>query len=196
MTTNVGLVFPKSLSYDEWENAGWRVARIASSAAWFIGDWVACGQVRYDNRYRAAIELVGLDYQTIRNYAWVARTFDIGRRREKLSFQHHAEVASMPSSKQDYWLNRAEQLGWSRNQLRRQLRVSQRAGDAEDQRGVVQPLTVDRDRMARWLKAAESAGCTLEVWMISCLDSAADGVLPDESQPAAAVNSAEYARLS
>ena len=49
-----------------------------------------------------------LDYQTLRNYAWVARRFPAGRRRAGVSFAHHAEVARLPEPEQDYWLRRAE----------------------------------------------------------------------------------------
>lgn len=33
------------------------------------------GQAAYTGRYRDAIEQASLDYQTLRNYAWVARRF-------------------------------------------------------------------------------------------------------------------------
>ena len=179
IATNVGLRFPGSLTYEEWEHAGYNVARIASSSRWFIGDWVVCGQSRYESRYRDAIEMVGLDYQTIRNYAWVARRFDLARRREGLSFQHHAEVASLPENEQDYWLACAEEHGWSRNHLRKQVHRSRVDASRETESDVVQPVKVNRDRVARWLRAAEHTGDDLESWIIACLDSAADDVLGD-----------------
>lgn len=188
VATNVGLHFPSFLTYEEWERAGQNVARIASSSAWFIGDWVACGQSRYESRYRDAIEAVGLDYQTIRNYAWVARRFDLERRRESLSFQHHAEVASLELKDQDHWLALAEKLSWSRNQLRREVRSSRKGLRPEAEGNVVHPLKVDRNRAARWRRAAEHVGSSLEAWIIANLDLAARGVLAENERLDAAVD--------
>ncbi|GLP66500.1 hypothetical protein TUSST3_31200 [Streptomyces sp. TUS-ST3] len=174
LATRVGLQFPPSFSYDEWELTGYKVARIASSAAWFIGDWVAFGSIRYETRYRDAIEAVGLDYQTIRNYVWVARKFELTRRRERLSFQHHTEVASLSVREQDYWLARAEEGGWSRNELRRHIRGARTGAQQDSQEDLVQPLSVDRDRVVLWTRAAELVGSSLESWIIANLDHAAD----------------------
>lgn len=189
VATNIGLRFPNSLTYEEWKHAGYNVARIASSSAWFIGDWVACGQSRYESRYRDAIEAVGLDYQTIRNYAWVARRFELDRRRECLSFQHHAEVASLGPHEQDHWLSRAEELGWSRNHLRLQVQRSRKTTQGTVHGSVVHPLKVDRGRAARWLRAAEHAGSSLETWNIASLDLAASNALADAESPDIAVMS-------
>jgi hypothetical protein len=41
------------------------------------------------------------------NYAWVARRFAMSRRRDTLSFGHHAEVAALPEPEQDFWLREA-----------------------------------------------------------------------------------------
>lgn len=195
VATNVGLRFPKNLSYAEWVRAGRNVARIASSSAWFIGDWLICGQNRYQDRYREAVEAVGLDYQTVRNYAWVARRFPVERRREGLSFQHHAEVASLAPPDQDKLLAEAEERGWSRNALRAQARRARRgaeqvaAAPVEDVTAgeAVQPLKVDRGRVDQWLRAAAHSGSTLESWMISCLDQAATHVLTNAAPEQASV---------
>lgn len=52
---------------------------------------------------------------------WVARNFAASRRRDRLSFQHHAELASLPEHEQDCWLEQSRRFGWSRNELRRQV---------------------------------------------------------------------------
>jgi hypothetical protein len=101
LTTRLGLLFPSLLTFSAWQQAGQQIHRLHDSSAWCLGDWLVYGQREYVSRYRTAIEAAGLDYQTLRNYAWVARSFDLGRRREKLSFQHHAEVASLSREEQD-----------------------------------------------------------------------------------------------
>jgi hypothetical protein len=44
------------------------------------------------------IVATGLDYQTLRNYAAVARRFELSRRRDNLSFHHHAELCALSES--------------------------------------------------------------------------------------------------
>ncbi|MGW0811117.1 LmbU family transcriptional regulator [Nonomuraea sp. NPDC002799] len=127
-----GLVFPRILPLRAWERLGEELAAISSSSAWWLADWLIYGETAYTGRYRQVIEKTGLSYQTLRNYAWVARRFELDRRREALSFAHHAEVASLETAEQDYWLRKAEEQGWSRNHLRKQVQAShaERSGGA------------------------------------------------------------------
>src|SRR5258706_13845470 len=81
MVTQVGLRIPLDISYDNWETAGRRLASVATSSSWCLGDWVNYGQHRYADRYRRANDMAALDHQTIRNYAWVGRRGGILRAR-------------------------------------------------------------------------------------------------------------------
>src|SRR5947209_690732 len=117
----VGLQFPKQLSFEGWLTVGRQLASVVTSSAWCLGDWIVYGESAYSGRYRDAVEQTSLDYQTLRNYAWVARRFAYDRRRAALSFGHHAEVAGLTDPEQDYWLRKAEDQGWSRNRLRREV---------------------------------------------------------------------------
>ncbi|MFD9499462.1 LmbU family transcriptional regulator [Streptomyces sp. NPDC060035] len=120
-----GMVFPQGLSERSWERIGASLRELTNSSAWWLADWLLFGEAAYGlRRYREAIERTGLDYQTLRNYAWVARRFEHHRRRDSLSFAHHAEVTRLSPSEQDYWLRKAEQQKWSRNELRRAVRAS------------------------------------------------------------------------
>jgi hypothetical protein len=179
LVTPTGLRFPKGMTYAEWERAGHQLARVVDSTMWCLGDWVAYGLDRYTDRYRRAIDAAGLDYQTLRNYTWVARRFEWSRRRPGLSFQHHAEVAALPPDEQDSWLDRAARQEWSRNQLRLRLRAA-RAGRPEvTDRGsgqahaVVPRLHVAIERAEAWRQAAQLVGEDLERWIIATLDDAA-----------------------
>lgn len=122
----VGLQLPRQLPFDEWVGIGRQLSALDSLSAWGLGDWLAYGEEAYNGRYRNAIEQTSLDYQTLRNYAWVSRRFSISRRRETLSFGHHAEVASLSEPEQEFWLRKAESLSWSRNRLRQEVRASLR----------------------------------------------------------------------
>jgi|SRR5215469_12064453 len=119
-----GLQFRPRLSFNVWLSIGRQLSELCSSSAWCLGDWLIYGEASYTGRYRDAIEQTSLDYQTLRNYAWVAKKFLHSRRRDMLSFGHHAEVAALPEPEQDFWLRKAEELAWSVKQLRREVRAS------------------------------------------------------------------------
>lgn len=121
---STGIQFPRQLPYEKWLDIGRQLAAVSTSSAWCLGDWLVHGEDAYRGRYRDAIEQTCLDYQTLRNYAWVSRRFALYRRRGILSFAHHAEVAGLPEHEQDFWLRKAEEFSWSRNRLRKEVRAS------------------------------------------------------------------------
>jgi hypothetical protein len=168
------------LAYESWERVGAQLFLITDSSDWWLADWLVYGQSRYGNRYREAIELTGLDYQTLRNYAWVARKFEVSRRRDNLSFQHHAEVCALTNDEQTYWLDRAEESGWSKNELRRRMRMALAPPrEISEPPEVVQlSLSLDRRREDRWREAARARKRALTTWMVEVLDEAAgDGLV-------------------
>jgi hypothetical protein len=176
--TSRGLHIPPDVDFETWAALGSRIAGIASSCAWCLGDWLVFGERAYGERYRTALGATSLDYQTLRNYAWVARRFPVSRRRDTLSFQHHAEVAALPEPERDLWLGRAERTQWSRNELRRRLRARRMPNPSAGERGeVVLRVEVTTDRERRWRQAAAALDEHLTDWMSRAADAAADSVL-------------------
>ncbi|KWT63939.1 hypothetical protein ADL21_00330 [Streptomyces albus subsp. albus] len=169
------------MTIGEWRNLGRQIHMISDSSAWWLGDWLIFGQSHYPNRYKQAIAETALDYQTLRNYAWVARRFSPERRRAKLSFQHHAEVTSLPEEDQDSWLTQAEMHGWSRNELRRRIRSSRDLGGGEQEVVRIRVDLMEQQR-ERWQKAAEHADQDLLAWMVSILDGAAIAALENDKR--------------
>ncbi|MEA2420777.1 MAG: hypothetical protein QOE60_2983, partial [Thermoleophilaceae bacterium] len=98
---------------------------------WWIGDWLHYGNERFGERYVRAARITGYDVQTLMNQAYVASRFEISRRREKLSFSHHAEVAALPAAEQDRWLGRAERASLSVRALRSEVRRAVRGRRGE-----------------------------------------------------------------
>lgn len=179
---SAGLTLPEQLPFDTWRKLGVHLVRVSNASAWWIGDWLVYGETAFAERYELAIMNTPLDYQTLRNYAWVARNFTLSRRRDKLSFGHHAEVVALAQEDQDVWLSRAERLGWTRNELRRRVRAARLANQAGDRPVVdtdVQTLRLDvqADCRERWAAAANQRSCNLEEWIIGVLDNAAASVL-------------------
>jgi hypothetical protein len=173
--TPVGLRLPASLSFARWQALGRRIGSIANASSWWLGDWAVYGEGSYGEKYKQAIAVTGLDYQTLRNYAWVAGRFDLSRRRDNLSFAHHAEVAALPEQAQEEWLELAERSSWSRNELRARLKDEQDARIAthvEQTRVEQLRLNVEAGRVERWRAAAESQNLDLTDWLAAAADAA------------------------
>ncbi|TMR04972.1 antibiotic biosynthesis protein [Actinomadura soli] len=186
LTTKVGLQIPAGLAFEDWERAGHQLSGLVNSSLWWLGDWLIYGKENYTDRYERGIRAVGLQYQTLRNYAWVSGRFDLHRRRPALSFQHHAEVASLPVQEQDSWLDRAEKMKWTTKQLRKAIRVA-RDGEALDLTKPEQPerteetrrLAVPGSHLQRWHRAATQSGIDFQQWVLATLDRAAERVLEE-----------------
>ncbi|MFI6084313.1 LmbU family transcriptional regulator [Streptomyces sp. NPDC051217] len=194
-----GMTFPQNLSERSWERIGASLRELTNSSVWWLADWLTFGETTYGlRRYREAIERTGLDYQTLRNYAWVARRFEHHRRRDSLSFAHHAEVTRLSPPEQDYWLGKAEQQKWSRNELRRMVRASlaeqsdktripPSSGDekqevprpaesagADKHRRKVTTLTIElsASQLDTYSKVAAAHGLPVDKWVAQVLDAA------------------------
>jgi hypothetical protein len=170
-----GLRLHAGLRFEEWVCAGRQITKISSASTWWLGDWLLYGERSYGARYRDALELTPFDYKTLRNYAWVARRIEMSRRRDSLSFQHHAEVAALPEPEQELWLERAQTLQWSRNELRRQLKASrERSQDAGGLASIVLRMEIAPQRQQRWHEAASSCQQELTEWITATADRAAE----------------------
>lgn len=197
-----GMIFPQNLPERSWERIGTDLRELVNSSAWWLADWLLFGEATYGwRRYKEAIERTGLDYQTLRNYAWVARRFEHHRRRDSLSFAHHAEVTRLSPPEQDYWLRKAEQQKWSRNELRKAVRASlavqsdkaeipPSSGDdkqevlrlaeapaAEKHQQKVTTLTIElsADQLEYYSKSAAAHGLPVDKWVTQMLDTANRG---------------------
>lgn len=119
--TPTGLSLPADLSFEEWADYGERLFAMERGVMWAIGDWWRFGEHQYGERASAALDS-RYSFQTFMNAGYVAGAVETSRRREVLSFSHHAEVAALPAEEQDYWLDQAESGEWSRNELRARIK--------------------------------------------------------------------------
>jgi hypothetical protein len=140
------------LGMREWADQGRRLGLIGRSANWWIGDWVRYGNTRFGERYARAAAITGYDVQTLMNMVYVASRFDVDRRREHLSWSHHAELAALEPEVQEAWLDRAEAERLSVRCLRQEMRRARRAGEAEA------AAETEAERAARQLVCPE-CGC-------------------------------------
>jgi hypothetical protein len=169
-----GLWLPAQLAIEDWSEIGLQIAAIGDSSAWRLGDWLVYGKKKYPDRYKQAISATALDYQTLRNYAWVCRQFPIPRRHPALSFQHHAELASLTPDQQDEWLDKAAALDWSLHALRRQLKAGAVGRRKRNDDQLTLKLPVTHTQQERWRLAATAIGADIEKWIVMALDDAAE----------------------
>ena len=102
------LVFLDDLSFEEYEALSATLDLMESGVQWWQGDRLNYGERRYGEVAAAAIA-EDKSPQTFMNYVWVANAIQPSRRRETLSFTHHAEVAALPIIEQEEILNWAEE---------------------------------------------------------------------------------------
>jgi hypothetical protein len=119
--SRTGWAAPDSISQTQWLKVGKTLAVYRSVIQWALGDWWAYGADREYGDGPEIADAIGVNYQTIHNYASVCRAWKISRRRENLSFGHHEAVAALEESEQDRWLDLATRHKWSRNELRSQI---------------------------------------------------------------------------
>ena len=170
-STPVAAQFDALLPFERWSELGARLGLYANATPWWLGDWLVFGKMKYGRRYKQAIWATGLEYQTLRNYAVVARRYDVSRRRDNLTFQHHAELCALSDLEQDRWLDLSQANAWSRKELRRQ-RNGERALQPGSGSGVV-TLAFDVEQVRRWREAAQRADADFSRRVAQALDEAA-----------------------
>jgi hypothetical protein len=118
-----------------WAAYGAKLGALGRSAGWWIGDWLRFGNLKFGERYTRAAKITGYDVQTLMNMVYVASRFEFSRRRENLSWSHHAELAALDPGEQDRWLDEAERQRMSvrcmRTEARRAALARRKRGDGD-----------------------------------------------------------------
>ncbi len=120
--TSIGIEIRSDATYEHWVDMVDFLFTIEGRLNWLIGDAILIGERVYGKTYEEMALLTGKAVKTLRNYVYVVSSVEMSRRRDKLTFGHHAEVASMVPEHQDRWLADAEQNRWSVAELRKQLK--------------------------------------------------------------------------
>lgn len=164
-----GLVVSGAPAFDEWERVGAFLQQVEGAVSWWVGDWLNYGETAYGERYTQAVEVTGLSYQTLADYAWVARKVDVSRRKESLAFSLHKEVASLPPADQSAVLEDAEAQGWSVYQTRHAVRQRRdgRAGAELPERYVLDDIPPDLWRAVTTKAGAD--GVSIRAVLLRCL---------------------------
>lgn len=134
--TPLGLIVADGkVPYGEWEGYGRGLARVGHAWMFCLGDWLNYGEAAYGEKYAQGMAETGLDYQTVRNAAWVSRKVEMSRRRD-ISFAHHTEVASLLPEAQSLLLSSAEKNEISSKDFRQVVKAYKRKKELESQVGL------------------------------------------------------------
>jgi hypothetical protein len=155
--TPTGIEFKEDLSFEEWDDLGQKLAPIARSIGFIIGDWINYGDGRYGEKYDDGLKRTGLTYSTLTEYAYVARRVGICARAQNLDYSIHRTVAKVKDpEEQKKWLDLAAEHKLSVRRLRKSINFGRLAtpeevqGDPAD-KGVITHLALI-NRLIRWWK--------------------------------------------
>jgi hypothetical protein len=154
--TKSGMIPTGTPQYDEWAAAMSWSQRVASASPFWVADMITFGESHYGEKYAQALDATEHAYGTLANAVYVAKAIPADRRRPQLSFAIHQEVAPLPPAEQEQWLDRVETEGWTREQLRTQMRAekAQQTGQAVAIWLLVRCTDVaDQDQLAARLRA-------------------------------------------
>ena len=166
--TRCGIDFHGDLSFEEWEKIGEKLGDAERSIGLMIGDWINYAENKWGEKYNEAIACTGLEYQTLANYAYVARKVQFSYRYENLTFKHHYTVAKLKDpEEQKYWLDQAAKHDLGVDRLRKSINFGRIATEEEVQgdpadRGYVTYLAL-LNRIRRWW-ARETQKAPVDDW--------------------------------
>jgi len=86
---STGWNLPTNMTEEDWKKAGSFLVQVDQARQWWLGDW--WNSCKWGEGQEACAD-IGVDYQTARDCGFVATSFELSRRRDKLTFSHHREV--------------------------------------------------------------------------------------------------------
>lgn len=104
-----GLLISPDMKFEDWMSLGGKLKTMNGAIHFWIGDWLCFGERKYGETYSQAMSETEYSYKTLSNDKWVASRIAFSRRREGLSFDHHASVAEFEPEDQELLLNQAEE---------------------------------------------------------------------------------------
>lgn len=123
--TRTGLAIERGMSFAHYQRLGELLDTIEGSIQFWVGDWIRYGEREYGEKYaQAVVDSTPFKKRTLQNLVFVAENVPTSRRRENLTFGHHAEVASLSPSQQVHWLLKAETENLTVRDLRQGIKIS------------------------------------------------------------------------
>jgi len=127
--TRTSLTLRAGLTFEDYQRIANGLTLIEGAVQWWWGDLLISAEATLGEQYAQLVDEKAA--RTLSNYAWVASKLDPPRRREALSWSHHAEVAALEPKTQDDWLKQAEDEQWTRAKLRAAIKGEEDANPKE-----------------------------------------------------------------
>lgn len=105
--TAVGLIANGPVSESDWLDFRTSLKKVQKSTRWADADWLVMGERVHGKTYEQMSALTGVNANSLRQYAYVARNVQMSIRIDKLSFAHHQLVASRSPEEQASLLRHA-----------------------------------------------------------------------------------------
>jgi len=115
-----------SVTYERWVEIRDVLKRMTGALQWWWGGWYIFGP-HIGEEYSQALDDTGFEdpEKTLSTYGGVCKRFNVSRRRETLTFDHHRTAAFLEDDdEQDHWLDIAEKEHDSVAQFRQRLRLA------------------------------------------------------------------------
>jgi hypothetical protein len=128
------LILPDGLSFDQWKDVGSQLRSCQRALNWWIGDWLAYGQLTYKDYIhghqlergilRYASELLGVEEGCLANWKWISSAVSLSSRKDRLTWSAAREIVCVaPKHHYEMWIKRATEDGLSKRELRQTLRL-------------------------------------------------------------------------
>jgi hypothetical protein len=135
-----------------WEQRLTAAVRAGDQSQWDIGDLIIEANEKWGEKYTRAMEITDKPEKTLRNYVYVASR--VSRRRDNLSFGHHAAIAGRSEAEQEKWLDKAEKGKWTVATLKLKMCDRQPSNGIDPKDRIV--VMVPRELIAGFIDAAEA----------------------------------------
>ena len=126
--TPTALALAEETTQERWLEIAEGINRIGAATAWWWGDWSLFGARKGYGEVKAQAEAAALEYGTLHNCRVVAAAFELERRRSDLPWGYHQAVLGLPPEEQEDVLATAEDKGWSRREVREEVKRRKRPG--------------------------------------------------------------------
>ena len=115
----LGLSFDVETTFEQWAAMGEVFKAAPDRLMWALGDWLAFGGAKkWGDKYDSAAISTGYPPAVLRDARWVAESIPAERRRMRLSWAHHREVAHLDEVAQEKWLSKADASQMAREALK------------------------------------------------------------------------------
>lgn len=127
--TPISLFLPSTVTWTRAEEVFTLLGTIGRASPWWVADAYLWAEKKFgESKATQLAEKFNLEPGTLTNIVSVGSRVALAQRRASLSFGHHADIAKFTPAVQTQWLDKAEQHGWTRAELRKALKPASESG--------------------------------------------------------------------